>query len=396
MFNKSLGLALGTVSAIALGSAAFAQSSDDNQTDDNVVIIEEGEDAQASEDGQTAESQDQMNQDTQAATTAAPVAGGQVQVEQGQPRVSVTVADPDVDVDQARPQVDVEQPQPEITVAVPEPTVRVQQQAPIITVEQAQPEVTVSIPEPVITIRVPRPNVNVDQSNPDVNVEMPEPVVNFVRPEPRINIQEAQPRVVMQNSDGSESNVDVQRSEGAEIDVNQAEPEVDIQEAGEAQVEVTQADPEVTVEDGPAADVNVNQSEAEVQLSYETDEQGNMASEEDRQAYQQSMEQSPFRDVRLGDIEGQPVTGANDERVGEVDQVGTRGETVVLIIGVGGFLGMGERTIALPLDRVSLVDGRIVLDNMTAEELESMPEYNEDEFQAGEPDQTVGNLVTVD
>ncbi|SDY07062.1 PRC-barrel domain-containing protein [Citreimonas salinaria] len=372
MFNKSLGLALGTVSALALSTAAFAQS-DDIVTNDEVIIIE-GEEGEAE--------------------VAADVAGGQVMVEQGQPRVTVTLDEPSVDVDQARPQVDIEQPQPQIDVLVPEPNVRVQQQAPIITVEQAQPQVTVRIPEPIITIRVPRPSVDVNQDNPDVNVAMPEPIVNFVRPEPQINIQESEPRVIMEDS-GS-ANVDIQRSEGADLDVNQEEAQVDIQQSGDANVQVSQAEPQVTVQDAEAADVNVSQAEPTVELVYETDEMGMMASEEDRVAYVAFIQESPWADIAIADIEGQPVTSADDERVGEVEQVGMRGETIVLITGVGGFLGMGERTIALPLDRVSIVEGRLVLDDMTAEEIEQMPEYNEAEVQPGQPDQTVGEFVTVD
>ena len=374
MINKSLGLALGTVSALALSTAAFAQS--EEPLEEGAIVLEE----EAAVEGE--------------ADVAADVAGGQVVVEQGQPRVSVTIDEPSVDVEQARPQVDVEQPQPEILVNVPEPTVRVQQQAPIITVEQAQPEVTVRIPEPIISIRVPRPAVNVDQENPNVAVEMPQPVVNFVRPEPKISIQEAEPRVVMEEM--QEASVDVQRSEAAAVNIDQAEPQVEIQQSGEANVEVSQAEPEVTVEDAAAADVQVAQAEPQVELVYESDEMGMMATEEDRQAYVEGIMASPFAEISIGDIEDQPIVSADGERVGEVEQVGLRGETVVLIIGIGGFLGMGERTIALPLDRVSIVEGRLVLDNMRAEEIEGMPEYNEAEVEPGAPDQTVGELVTVE
>ena len=69
MFSKSLTLALGTVSTLALGTAAFAQSDDASQNEDGTVLLQEGEAEQSGEqdtqtDGEAAESGEQDAQTT--------------------------------------------------------------------------------------------------------------------------------------------------------------------------------------------------------------------------------------------------------------------------------------------------------------------------------------------
>lgn len=331
-----------------------------------------------------------MAQAQQTEQTTADAMGGQVVVEQAKPKVSVTIDQPDVNVDQAAPEVTVEQPQPEITVQVPEPDVRVQQQAPIVTVEQAQPVVTVRIPEPIITVRVPRPQVAVDQSNPDVAVQMPEPVVNFIRPEPKIRIEEAEPRIRVEQS---EANVNVDANQRAEVAVDQAEPKVNIQQSDDANVSVSQADPKVNVQSAEGAKVDVSQAEAEVNvIDYDADEQGMIADEADRTAYAEGMQAHPLYETRAGDLIGIAVVDVNGENVGEIESVGRRGDTAVLIVAVGGFLGLGEHDVALPVDRVTVREDRILLPDATQEQLENMPEFDEAEVQLADDDVRIRDM----
>jgi len=85
-----------------------------------------------------------------------------------------------------------------------------------------------------------------------------------------------------------------------------------------------------------------------------------------------------------------------NETVGEIEQIGVRGETLVAIVGVGGFLGLGERDIALPLDRLEMRDDVLVAPNRTESELENMPEYSESEVQQAESGQTLRELLPSD
>jgi len=70
------------------------------------------------------------------------------------------------------------------------------------------------------------------------------------------------------------------------------------------------------------------------------------------------------------------------EEIGEVDEVhaGVNGGTAYLELEIGGFLGMGEKEIVVPLDQVTIYRGsdeyRVYI-NATEEQLESYPEYDD-------------------
>ncbi len=54
---------------------------------------------------------------------------------------------------------------------------------------------------------------------------------------------------------------------------------------------------------------------------------------------------------RASDFIGERVYGANDESIGEINDVlmDAKGQVAGVIIGVGGFLGIGEKDVALPM-----------------------------------------------
>ncbi|RAK20048.1 PRC-barrel domain-containing protein [Salipiger aestuarii] len=318
----------------------------------------------------------------QTATTETDIQGGQVVVEQEDATVNVSVPDPDIDVTQGQPVVTVEQPQPEITVVVPEPTVKVRQQAPIITVEQAQPQITVVIPEPVVTVMVPKPKVDVETGEPIIDLDQPEPVVRFVRPEPKITIQEAQPRVQFEQG---EAQVDVAEAQEADVNVTQKDAQVNVEQGEGANVSVSSEEPEVNVVDGAEADVEIEQMQARVVMEdFNADEQGNMA-DEDRARYQDTVKALPIFDRNVEDLMGHSVATESGEDVGEVDFIGVRGQTIVAIVGVGGFLGMGENEVAVPVEKLILRGDELILPEYTQSQLENMPEYNESEVRILEP-----------
>jgi sporulation protein YlmC with PRC-barrel domain len=93
--------------------------------------------------------------------------------------------------------------------------------------------------------------------------------------------------------------------------------------------------------------------------------------------------------VRTEDFVGTTVYGANDENVGEVGDVimSTDGKTVdAVILDVGGFLGMGEKEVALGLDNLTFMadaDGEMyVYTNLTKEQLEAQAAYDETGYEA--------------
>jgi hypothetical protein len=331
----------------------------------------------------------------QTTDTTTNVDSGQVVVEQQDATVDVTVPDPDVDVTQGAPVVTVEQPQPEITVVVPEPTVRVQQQAPIITVEQAQPQITVRIPEPVVTVMVPQPEVDVETGEPIVNLDQPQPIVRFVRPEPKITIEESEPRISVEQAS---ADVDVDAAEAAVIDVDQAEAEVNVNQADGANVVVDEAttEPEVMVVDGGEAQIDIDQAQARVITEeFNADETGTMA-EADLTRYQESVKDLPLFNLNSDDLVGRSVATESGEDVGEIDFVGVRGNTIVAIVGVGGFLGMGENEVAIPLDKMYARGNEIIIPGVTETRLEAMPEFDESEVRLLEPGVRLAEEIGLD
>ena len=312
--------------------------------------------------------------------TADAAMGGQFIVEQADPNVIVDVPDPVVSVDQATPEVTVQQPQPEITVTQTPPRVSVEQQAPIVTVEQDQPVVTVRIPEPVVTIRMPAPDVSVAQGDADVQVEQPQPVVRFVRPEPQIRIMEAEPQIEVQQA---EAQVDINRTTEAEVLIEQADAEVTIEEAGEADVTVETAEAEVNVLEAGDADIQVEQAEAEIDIQ-ETGETDvmmtNVATAQEELFIEDEATRlqgySMFDDTAVNDLVGMDVLAADGEDIGEIDNIGLMGDRLVAIVGVGGFLGLGEHDVALPLERFTMTEEGAMV-NMSAAVLEGMDEYDE-------------------
>lgn len=381
IYTKTL---MAGVSAVALFAAAPVLAQD--ATEKVEETIERNAEAEM-------EAEAEVEVEGDAAATAN-VAGGQVVVEQEDAEVDVTVPEPDVNVSQDAPVVTVEQGQPEVTVAVPEPTVRVQQQAPIITVEQAQPQVTVRIPEPVVTVQVPKPQVDVETGEPIVDLEQPEPVVKFVRPEPKVTIEEAEPRVTVEQA---EANVNVAESEEARVAVEQEEANVNVQQGEDANVVVEEAEaPQVNVEGAEGAEINVEQEQARVLMEdFNADEQGNMA-EEDRTRYQENVQRLPIFNLTAEELTGRSVATETGEDVGEIDFIGVRGDTVVAIIGVGGFLGMGENEVAIPVEKLIMREDEVIVPGVTEERLESMPEFNEAEVEILDPGMRLAESIGLD
>ena len=128
---------------------------------------------------------------------------------------------------------------------------------------------------------------------------------------------------------------------------------------------------------------------AAVNLAQEADSMGNSL-DTDR-----TMLRSPANIDRAGYMAAEPadltaerltgsrVYGANDEDIGEIDELilSEDGSTVdKVVVDVGGFLGMGEREVAVTMEELHIMrsddgmDFRVYMD-ATQEELEAQPEY---------------------
>lgn len=102
---------------------------------------------------------------------------------------------------------------------------------------------------------------------------------------------------------------------------------------------------------------------------------------------------SSLSEMTVGQVVGTSVLGVDNEDVGEVDYVIAQGDSVSFVIGIGGFLGLGEYTVALPADQFSLnADGELKLSSMTRADLEQQPEFDESEAESLPDDLRIGDL----
>lgn len=76
------------------------------------------------------------------------------------------------------------------------------------------------------------------------------------------------------------------------------------------------------------------------------------------------------------DIIGKSVFNENDEKIGDINDivVASDGRSMYLLIGAGGFLGMGQKEVAVPFERFQRTDDRILLSGYSKEQLKALPE----------------------
>jgi sporulation protein YlmC with PRC-barrel domain len=282
---------------------------------------------------------------------------GQVVVRQAAPSVQIDQAEPRVTVRQAQPSVAVTQPQPEITV------------------RQPAPQVTVFIPKPEIVIRMPDPSVRVSQAQPEVEVTQPEPTVQVVQPE-------QQARVTMAQGDQPEVQV-IQPEQQAKVDVRKSgEPNVNY-EAEEPQVRVQREEgqPAVRYEQAESGEASApdRQLQADADSPAERTEQAFAAADRNPAEVTGAVGESDTRTVRVSDIDGMDVVNARGNQLGDIDRlvVSRADNRIMAIVAHGGFLGLGEKKVAIPLENMAMSDDRLVVQGLTDDDIKAMPEWNE-------------------
>ena len=99
-----------------------------------------------------------------------------------------------------------------------------------------------------------------------------------------------------------------------------------------------------------------------------------------------TLKDQPTDQIRADDFIGTTVYGSNDESVGEVGDVvlSQDGNVDAILIDVGGFLGIGEKEVALGLDNLQFMadeNGKLYLyTNLSKETLEAQPAYDEGSY----------------
>jgi sporulation protein YlmC with PRC-barrel domain len=78
------------------------------------------------------------------------------------------------------------------------------------------------------------------------------------------------------------------------------------------------------------------------------------------------------------DVMGKALYGQSGGKVGNIEDVVTneQGHVVTALVGVGGFLGIGEKKVGVPAEQLKPEGNRIVVSGLSADEVRDMPAYN--------------------
>lgn len=88
----------------------------------------------------------------------------------------------------------------------------------------------------------------------------------------------------------------------------------------------------------------------------------------------------------MGDkLVGKDLYGADNEKVGEIDNVvmGSDNRANSVLVDIGGFLGIGAKTVAIPVAQLRADGDRVVAQNLTKEQAKGMQEYKESDSNRG-------------
>ncbi|WP_304615887.1 PRC-barrel domain-containing protein [Paracoccus sp. (in: a-proteobacteria)] len=132
------------------------------------------------------------------------------------------------------------------------------------------------------------------------------------------------------------------------------------------------ADPATDPMADPAADPMADPMTDDVA----TDQDADMAA---AAASEKVVQQQATNELRLDWITGTNVEAPDGTGIGSIKDLildGETGELKAAIIGVGGFLGIGQKDIALPWEELTInYDAREITANLTREEADAAPEY---------------------
>lgn len=367
-----------------------------------------------------------------------------IRIEQPAPEIIITMPEPGVDVADAEPQIEVRQAEPTVTVTQASPSVDLELQvaenpdesrgievedratgerfAMGETRDMPSEDANVSIARSEPIVRMQRsdgsePQISVNRAEPTLTYERAEPEVSFAQTgEPSVQFAQAgEPSVTIRRAgedgegsqqasasgsseDGTRMNAggDSAESELADAgnDLERAgeNAEMAAENAGEAiEAEAEEAGAEIA---GAAEEAGQELQEGAENVEMAAEAAGNAVEEEATElaadaegnamaGTREGMTPVDLASLTMDDLNGAPLYGVNDERIGEVAQ-GVLAEDGLRIDGVvlevGGFLGLGEHEVMMELDNIQFVRSdlggeiRAYVD-ATQEEIEAMPEW---------------------
>lgn len=90
-----------------------------------------------------------------------------------------------------------------------------------------------------------------------------------------------------------------------------------------------------------------------------------------------------YGQMSADELIGRDVVNAKGEQVGDIEDIvmDPQGDAMYAVVSVGGFLGMGEKNVALPFDQLRMgADDAILMSEQSEDELKQMPAYEESKY----------------
>lgn len=343
-----------------------------------------------------------------------------VTVSEGQGSILIRQAPAEVTVDMPTPTIRIVQAAPEIVITMPDPNVDVANAKPRVDVRQSDPVVTVTQAPPAVQLELKRAEegaepagIRVNDRRTGTDYAAGETVEAIKTEDATVNVTGSEPVVTMVEQTDTAADVRIERTQPS-IRFEQAEPKVSFGSTGEPTIEfVRSGEPTVTFrKDGETEEtMNTPDAESPDALSADGSSETAMADTDadadavaapvdtgnDAEVMAETaapdapvapvFEREGFtnvavNDITFDDLEGATLYGDNDENIGEIGDLilSDDGQIEAAIVEIGGFLGIGEKHVALPFDRVNILrsdaDGSLrVHVSATREELEAMESY---------------------
>ena len=340
-----------------------------------------------------------------------------IRIEQAAPEIIITMPEPGVDVTDAEPRIEIRQAEPRVTVQQSAPSIDLElrladnpDQSEGVQIEDSasgesyamgeerqlpseEAEVTMTRSEPVIRMQ------RSQDSNAQVNIARAEPQVTYERAEPQvemtrsgeINVDYAssgEPNITIRREGGGESAGSMQQTDQAQADTQSGgtmqqtdQAQADTQSGGTMQqTDQAQADAQA---DATMQQTDQAQADVQTETTMQQTDQA-QAAPTDLGISVDGYETVGFGNMTADDLTGMQVYSPNDGSIGDIDGVVLSSDQMAIeqfIVDVGGFLGLGEHSVALNPDEIQLMQGQNgelrAYVNMTEQELTDRPRYDQ-------------------
>ena len=96
--------------------------------------------------------------------------------------------------------------------------------------------------------------------------------------------------------------------------------------------------------------------------------------------------------IKADDLEDKTVVSSTGDEIGEVEKIvrGKQDDKLQAVVEVGGFLGMGEKEVTMPLSELKMQNDQLVAPQTASkDQLKSQAKYDESQYQEVSEDQQI-------